>query len=277
MSHVLALSSYCTGQFVVPFLQGDECVHVLDVLSIGERIFNQNGSLKRILETDAVVKVIHDSRHQSANLWCKHGIELSNVFDTQSAYAMTQKDVSNVHKVKTASFTTLSEHCGLTTASVGQNGPVTTRNKRDPKMWLKRPLDKDAIESTANECYSLSNLIYPHLDRSVSDKGLLGELCQEQVEFYIKPEEVREKQKSRKMGSEIQEIQKKILNCSDEKPIVLTNKELRLLRFLELSEEDVKKIGGSAKVAKKLERLGYAKYAFYLQRKSLLRVVVLGE
>ena len=47
----------------------------------------------------------------------------------------------------------------------------------------------------------------------------------------------------------------KIATCQSSKNIVLSNREIRLLRHVELTEEDKDRLRGSYKVAKKLEKL----------------------
>ena len=47
----------------------------------------------------------------------------------------------------------------------------------------------------------------------------------------------------------------KIATCQSSKNIVLSNREIRFLRHVELTEEDKDRLRGSYKVAKKLEKL----------------------
>lgn len=47
------------------------------------------GGLKSILEDENIIKVIHDCRNDSVNLWQQFGILLRNVFDTQVCFYLT--------------------------------------------------------------------------------------------------------------------------------------------------------------------------------------------
>ena len=109
--------------------------------------------------------------------------------------------------------------------------------------------------------------------------NLFSELCEEQVMLYIDPEGVKAKKKQRKIDFEISDLRLKMANTAG-KSIVLSNREIRLLRYdksfyilqkelqskykmigkisyrhVELTEEDKERLKGSYKVAKKLEKL----------------------
>lgn len=60
-------------------------------------------------------------------------------------------------------------------------------------------------------------------------KGLLSELCTEQILMLIKPNEVRSRKKQRKLGTEVGDLKLKLSQSS--KNIVLSNREIRLLRY----------------------------------------------
>lgn len=59
-------------------------------------------------------------------------------------------------------------------------------------------------------------------------KGLLSELCTEQILMLIKPNEVRSRKKQRKLGTEVSDLKQKLSQSN--KNIVLSNREIRLLR-----------------------------------------------
>lgn len=105
---------------------------------------------------------------------------------------------------------------------------------------------------------------------------MLSELCSEQILMLIKPNEVRSKKKQRKLGTEVADLKLKLSQSN--KNIVLSNREIRLLRYgltsvtkhilsldlkkiifidryLDLTEEEKEKLRGSHKVARKLEKL----------------------
>lgn len=83
--------------------------------------------------------------------------------------------------------------------------------------------------------------------------NLFSELCTEQIYMLIRPNDVKLKKKQRKINTEVFDLKQKLQTTS--KNIVLSNREIRLLRYLDLTEDEKDKLKGSVKVAKKLEKL----------------------
>jgi len=83
--------------------------------------------------------------------------------------------------------------------------------------------------------------------------SLFSELCTEQIYMLIRPNDVKLKKKQRKINTEVQDLKQKLQTVN--KNIVLSNREIRLLRYLDLTEDEKDKLKGSVKVAKKLEKL----------------------
>ena len=83
---------------------------------------------------------------------------------------------------------------------------------------------------------------------------LFTELCEEQVQMHIKPLEVKARKKQRKVETEVADLRKRMEETTG-KNIVLSNREIRLLRYLSLTEDEKEKLKGSYKVARKLEKL----------------------
>lgn len=73
----------------------------------------------------------------------------------------------------------------------------------------------------------MSFLVYRQLDPALMP--LFEELCREQVEALIQPEEVKQKKKQRKIETEVAELKTK-LATTQARAIVLSNREIRLLR-----------------------------------------------
>lgn len=82
---------------------------------------------------------------------------------------------------------------------------------------------------------------------------LFSELCTEQIYMLIRPNDVKLKKKQRKINTEVFDLKQKLQSAN--KNIVLSNREIRLLRYLDLTDEEKDKLKGSVKVAKKLEKL----------------------
>lgn len=85
-------------------------------------------------------------------------------------------------------------------------------------------------------------------------QALFKELCEEQVLMHITPGEMKGRKKQRKIESEVIDLRRRMEEAT-EKNIVLSNREIRLLRYLSLTEDEKEKLKGSYKVAKKLEKL----------------------
>ncbi|KAK7077852.1 hypothetical protein SK128_007053 [Halocaridina rubra] len=195
-------------------------------------------------------------RGDAGALYHQFGVTLNNVFDTQAAHAVLQQQETGkpVYKVKNVSLNTLCR---------SYNAPVNPRKdqmknvyRRDQRFWARRPLTEDMIVYAAYDVVALVPTVYDAMKRQL-DPGLMPlfeDLCREQVEALIQPDEVKQKKKQRKIETEVAELKTK-LATTQARAIVLSNREIRLLRYLELSDEEREKLEGSYKVAKKLERL----------------------
>ncbi|XP_055319841.1 uncharacterized protein LOC129577220 [Sitodiplosis mosellana] len=214
------------------------------------------GGLKALLENDNVIKIIHDCRNDSVNLFVQFKVLLRNVFDTQSAHALLQYQEQNkqVYKVKNVSLNTL---CEIYNAPKNpMKDQLKNIYRRDQKYWSRRPLSRDMLLYAAVDVLVLINeQLYAKMSEAIKPefKGLLSELCTEQILMLIKPSEVRSRKKQRKLGTEVADLKQKLSQSN--KNIVLSNREIRLLRYLDLTEEEKEKLRGSHKVARKLEKL----------------------
>ncbi|KAF6200505.1 hypothetical protein GE061_004948 [Apolygus lucorum] len=216
------------------------------------------GGLQKLLESDKVVKVIHDCRNDSVNLYNQYGITLRNVFDTQAAHAVVQLQLTGkpVYKVKNVSLNAL---CELYGAPINpQKEALKALYRRDQRYWARRPLTRDMLLYAAADVLSLVPQVYNALQKELRKdlEPLLWELCEEQVLMHIKPSEVKQHKKQRKVESELSDLRSKLATSAHTgRNIVLSNREIRLLRYLDLTEEEKEKLKGSYKVARKLEKL----------------------
>ncbi|XP_015916555.1 egalitarian protein homolog [Parasteatoda tepidariorum] len=239
---------------LLQFATLEENIFLFDLLSCPQLI--EDGGLKDLLESDDVLKVAHDCRNDSGALYHQFGVVLTNVFDTQAAHAVLQQQDAGkpVYKVKNISLNTLCSTYG---------GPVNPRKdqmkslyRRDQKFWSRRPLTDDMIFHAAFDVFCLLPTVYFNIKSLLRSDSLpmLEDLCYEQIMTYIRPDEVKSSKKQRKIDMEVLDLKQK-LNSAHTKQVVLSNREIRLLRYLELSPQDRAKIEGTPKVAKKLERL----------------------
>lgn len=66
-------------------------------------------------------------------------------------------------------------------------------------------------------------------------RPLLSELCRENLQAMLQPEEVKRKKKQRKLDMEVLELRQK-LAAAQSKGVVLSNREIRLLRSAHVSD-----------------------------------------
>lgn len=229
-------------------------VYILDIMACPSMIIE--GKIKDLLESDNVIKIIHDCRNDSVNLYNQFEISLKNVFDTQAAHAVLQLQQQNVpvYKVKNLSLNAL---CELYNAPMNpMKEQLKNVYRRDQRYWARRPLTKDMIIYAASDVLSLVNpAIYTYMSSNVRPENvqLLEELSNEQVFMHIQPTEVKMRKRQRKINTEVGELKQKLSETT--KNIVLSNREIRLLRYLELTEEEKEKLKGCHKISKKLEKL----------------------
>lgn len=214
------------------------------------------GGLKRLLESEQIIKVVHDCRNDSAALFFQYDVNIRGVFDTQAAHAVLQlQDTGKpVYKVKNVSLNALCELYGAPVNPMKEQ--VKNIYRRDQKFWARRPLTRDMICYAAADVLALVPTIYNAMARCIKPEftNLFKELCEEQVLLYIQSDEVKNRKKQRKVETEVADLRLKLATVQS-RNVVLSNREIRLLRYIELTEEDKEKLKGSYKVAKKLEKL----------------------
>ncbi|XP_015610363.1 uncharacterized protein LOC107275094 [Cephus cinctus] len=216
----------------------------------------QAGGLQKLLESENVIKVIHDCRNDSVNLFNQFGITLTNVFDTQAAHAVLQFQETGkpVYKVKNVNLNALCQLYGAPCNPLKEQ--LKNIYRRDQRYWSRRPMTRDMLIYASCDVLSLVPQIYTAMSRLIKPEfqTLVNELCDEQVQMHIKPGEVKARKKQRKVETEVADLRKRMEETTG-KNIVLSNREIRLLRYLALTEDEKEKLKGSYKVARKLEKL----------------------
>ncbi|CAH2266279.1 egalitarian protein homolog [Pararge aegeria] len=229
-------------------------VYILDIMACPGMVVE--GKIKELLESESVIKIIHDCRNDSVNLYNQFEITLKNVFDTQAAHAVLQlqQQCVPVYKVKNLSLNAL---CELYNAPMNpMKEQLKNVYRRDQRYWARRPLTKDMIIYAASDVLSLVNpAIYAYMSNNIrsDNQQLFEELSNEQVFMHIQPTEVKLRKRQRKINTEVGELKLKLAEST--KNIVLSNREIRLLRYLELTEDEKEKLKGCHKISKKLEKL----------------------
>lgn len=232
----------------------DGLCFIFDLIACPQLI--KSGGLQSLLESEEILKVINDCRNESLNLYNQFGIAMKNVFDIQAAIAIIQFQETGqpVYKAKNVSLNAICEKYGLPINS--SKDQLRNLNKKDQRYWLRRPLSKDMLAYAASDILTLMPKLYKTITAQIhpSNIKLLEELCEEQAFLYIVPDNVQKRKHQRKIDNELQVLKEK-LSTDNGKNVVLSNRELRLLRHLELTDEDKEKLKGSMKVAKKLEKM----------------------
>lgn len=233
--------------------------------------------LKPLLESDKIVKIVHDVRNKSNALHVQFNIILNNVFDTQVANLVIQQQVTGkpAYKSRYISMGKLCEIYGseelvryrdmikMKTSGRGGGGSMSSRggggpssSSKDVNYWRTRPLTRAMVLEATMDVYCLVGGIYQNLKSRIKPEyvPLFDLLNLEGVLARIKPEEIRSAKKERKIDMEVIDLKRKLYSDTTG-PVVLSNREIRLLRHIDLTEGVRQKIQQCKKVAKKLERL----------------------
>ncbi|KAK4878762.1 hypothetical protein RN001_011268 [Aquatica leii] len=226
-------------------------IYVFDLISCPAMI---DTGLRKILESPYVVKIMHDCRNDSVKLYQQFNITLQTIFDTQAAYSVLlyQESGQAVDKAKNIALNSLCEY---------YNAPINPMKeqlknicKRDQKFWSQRPLSKKMILYASADVSSFG-CIYSPMCKAIlpENRDLMMDLCYEQIYRYIAPDDVKLRKHQRKTTTEVAELRDKL--SQPVKRIALSNREVRLLRYIELSEEEKDKLKASRKITKILENL----------------------
>ncbi|KAH9426832.1 hypothetical protein DERP_002932 [Dermatophagoides pteronyssinus] len=214
--------------------------------------------LKKLLESENIVKIGHDVRTNSASLYRCFGITLKNVFDTQVAHLILQQQSTGrpaYKPTKYISFYTLSNVYGGLNLNPKQKDRLHKIYRKDYKYWKNRPLTDEMIQFAVTEVYALYPTVYENIRGQIRTEyePLFKQLVYESIFAYINVDEIKQLKRQRKFELELTDLKLKLFN-NDKKKIVLSNREIRLLRYIDMTEEIRNKIEGPMNVAKKLKR-----------------------
>jgi exonuclease 3'-5' domain-containing protein 1 len=189
------------------------------------------------------------------NLYNQFGIQLQNVFDTQAAHVVVEMSEGTGKTESKVKNTSLSGLCQVYEVPYNPfKDKVKSVYRHDQKYWSRRPLTKQMIAYAACDVLILP-IIYSKLEGKVKSRNdLFVDLCNENIMCHISADEIKSKRRMRKNNADLMELRAKLDSASPTN-LVLSNREMRLLKHLELSAEDKEKLSSSIKVARKLEKL----------------------
>jgi len=134
-------------------------VYILDVISIGELLFQQG--LKFILESTTPTKVFYDCRRDSDILYHQHGVRLRGVLDV----ALTEVFYRWQNGLGTPRFLKGYKRCVDMYLSINNPHFHQVKEKMcarmtegDTQFWVQRPLPKDALDYAAYDVKYLREL-----------------------------------------------------------------------------------------------------------------------
>lgn len=209
-------------------------IYIFDILLNPEFL---NGSLKELLESEKIIKVIHDARNDSSALFFQYGIKLANIFDTQVSHAVIQQQNTGrpAYKAKYVSLNMLLEMYGGP-ASNPKKEQMKKFYRKDQKYWSHRPLTDEMVYYAAFDVYALVPDVYCNMSKQIRQEylPLLQQLNHEAIYSKIDPIEIKQRKKQRKIDMEVNDLKLKLIN-SEAKQIVLSNREIRLLRYQSIS------------------------------------------
>ncbi|KPM10685.1 Egalitarian-like protein [Sarcoptes scabiei] len=214
--------------------------------------------LKSLLESEKIVKVAHDVRKNSVSLYKTFNIKLCNVFDTQVAHLVLQQQQLGSPAYKPTKYISFFSFCQIY-AELNFNPKLKDRlhklYKKDYRYWRNRPLTDEMIQFAIIEVYALFPIAYEKISKQIRSEyqSLFKQLVYESIFAHINAKEIRQIKRQRKFELELADLKLKLFN-SEKKKIVLSNREIRLLRHIDLTEEIRNKIEGPSNVAKKLKR-----------------------
>lgn len=178
---------------------------------------------------------------------------MNTIFDTQAAHAVLTYQETNrpVYKAKSVTLNALCEHYGAPINPMKDQ--LKNIYRKDQKYWSRRPLTREMVLYASADVLSLVNeKIYYYMIKAIKpeNRNLMMELCGEQVipgfsklsltYFFvicficlqifmnIHPEDVKTKKRQRKIETEVAELRVKLSQAT--KSVVLSNREVRLLR-----------------------------------------------
>ncbi|XP_033646415.1 piRNA biogenesis protein EXD1-like [Asterias rubens] len=144
-------------------------VYIFDIVTLGPVFFSQG--LADILESQAIVKVIHDSRWTSDQLFHQYSIKLTNVYDTQAADVLIRMRRLNgelPHKLSGLTQCLL-EYLDMSVEALYPQLLHDQAKTVSQTMWMERPLSPKLLLQAAFNVRHLSDLRLKTLDHLLAE------------------------------------------------------------------------------------------------------------
>ncbi|KAK9101237.1 hypothetical protein Scep_024667 [Stephania cephalantha] len=148
----------CIMQIAFP-----DAIYLVDVVQGGDAIMT---ACKPALESNNVVKVIHDCKRDSEALYFQFGIKLHNVVDTQIAYSLIEEQEGRKKSPDDyISFVGLladPQYCGI---SYLEKQEVRVLLRQDPDFWTYRPLSEQMVRAAADDVRFLLHIYHKMMEK----------------------------------------------------------------------------------------------------------------
>ncbi|KAK2173572.1 hypothetical protein NP493_866g00034 [Ridgeia piscesae] len=193
----------------------DGQVYLFDLKHGGDIMFE--GLLWRVLQSQQLLKIIHDCRHASAALHRQFGVSMRDVFDTQAAYCLLMVDqrLTPRHISTTDLYYKYGDHDEALVQCIQE------RVDAAGIFWCQRPLSKGMIRSAACDVQMLMSHVYENMNREITALALERDLAE-----YIKAYNHGTKQVSKlqKMATlKVQRSRRPVLALTDRQTELLRN------------------------------------------------------
>lgn len=160
---------------------------------------------------------------------------MSNVFDTQVAHLIIQQQSTGKPAYKPTKYISLYTLCSL---YGGPNLNPKAKDKlhkiyrKDFKYWQRRPLNDEMLIFAMTDVVSLLPNVYRTMRDQIRQEyePLFKQLTYESIFTYINTDEIKQVKRQRKFDLELTDLKMKLFN-NEKKKIVLSNREIRLLRY----------------------------------------------
>ncbi|XP_030853689.1 uncharacterized protein LOC762429 [Strongylocentrotus purpuratus] len=121
------------------------------------QLLKGNSSLKKILEHNSILKVIHDCKSDTYGLHHGFGVKLKNVFDTSIAMRTIMEQVNRYRSYRVG-FKALCELLGE--GATHKDDDFVKKMLETPDFWKIRPLTEEMIYYAASDALCLIPSIY---------------------------------------------------------------------------------------------------------------------